>query len=60
MTKKYSDLHDNNGLCESCNDPKTKYSGQTAYPVYLGGGLGLGTMWLCEKCLKEHQERDKK
>lgn len=60
MTKAHSEPGDNDGLCESCNDPATKHQGQSTYPVMLGGGLGRGTMWLCAKCLREHQDRDAK
>lgn len=58
MTKKWSDMSDNNGLCESCNDPSTKNGPQSTYPVFLGGGLGWGTMWLCPVCLEKSKKRD--
>ena len=42
--------------------PESVYETQTTVPVKLGGGWGpgptcMGTMWLCPRCLKEHQER---
>ncbi len=56
MTKAHSELGDNGGLCEGCNDPATEYQTQQAHPVLLaamglGGGPGWGTMWLCGRCL---------
>jgi hypothetical protein len=60
MTKKYSEINDNNGICESCNNPKQKGAPQSAYPVLLGGELGWGTMWLCDNCYREHKKRDKR
>ena len=60
MTKAKSFLSDNGGRCESCDLPETQYQMQETYPVFLGGGLGWGTMWLCPKCLEEHKLRDKK
>jgi len=58
----YSGPGDNAGRCESCNLPDTVYQMQMTYPVRLpapsGGGTVMGTMYLCPKCLKEHQERD--
>jgi hypothetical protein len=50
MTKAFSSLDDNGGLCESCNDPETKHKVQRTHPVFLGGGLGWGTMWMCDAC----------
>jgi len=58
MTKAHSEPGDNRGLCESCNRPETEFQEQITYPVFLGGGMGWGTMWLCPECLKKHQERD--
>lgn len=60
MTKARSYLGDNGGRCESCDRPESAKESQVAYPVMLGGGLGLGTMWLCPSCLKEQQERASK
>lgn len=60
MTKAHSSIDDNGGRCESCDRPESAHEPQSTYPVRLGGGLGLGTMWLCPTCLKEHQERDAK
>lgn len=62
MTKAKSQLNDNDGICESCNDPSTKGQIQEAVPVFLGGDLGNGTMWVCSKCklTREVAERDKK
>lgn len=60
MTKAHSEAADNGGRCESCNDPKTIKQTQTTYPVLLGGSLGWGTLWLCPKCLHEHEERDRR
>jgi len=53
---------DNAGRCESCNRPESAYETQVPFPVLLGGGWGpgattMGSMWLCPRCLKEHQER---
>jgi len=50
MTKAFSSLEDNCGLCELCDDPKTLHEQQQTFPVLLGGGLGWGTMWLCNEC----------
>ena len=47
MTKARSELGDNAGRCESCDRPETVHMRQTTIPVYLGGGLGWGTMWVC-------------
>jgi hypothetical protein len=63
VSERYAQVGDNAGRCESCNRPETEYQTQTAYPVKLGAGWGfgstcMGTMWLCPRCLKEHQERD--
>jgi hypothetical protein len=57
MTKANSEVSDNGGRCESCDDPETVHQIQETYPILLGGGLGFGTMWLCPKCLKEHRKR---
>lgn len=59
MTKSHSTLGDNDGRCESCNQPETAHQTQTTYPILLGGGLGWGTLWLCPRCLDEHRERDR-
>ena len=59
MTKPYSKPDDNRGRCECCNKPETEHQAQTAYPVMLGGGMGKGTMWLCDKCLRDHKLRDR-
>ena len=53
MTKAYSELNDNGGCCERCNDPATINQVQTAHKIFLGGGLGWGTLWLCPKCAEE-------
>jgi hypothetical protein len=45
-----SHLDDNGGRCEGCNRPETVYQTQTACPVFLGGGMGWGTLWLCHAC----------
>ncbi len=58
MTDKRSHTRDNAGRCESCDAPDTLYQRQSTYPVYLGGGLGWGTMWLCDKCQAEALARD--
>lgn len=60
MTKAYSTQDDNNGRCESCDRPESVNEPQTTYPVMLGGGLGLGTMWLCQACRKSAEEQDAK
>jgi hypothetical protein len=59
MTKAYSKLYDNNGLCEGCNLPETARMPQRKCPVMLGGGLGMGTMWLCDTCRAAKLARDK-
>lgn len=63
MSKSYpgSGIEDNAGRCEGCNEPGSEYRTQTTWPVRLpacGGGTTKGTMWLCPRCLAEHQERD--
>jgi hypothetical protein len=62
MTKRWSTVNDNDGLCESCNRPDTIHQRQEAYPLTMAGDHGpvSGTMWLCPTCLKEHRERDVK
>jgi hypothetical protein len=60
VTKAHSELDDNDGRCERCNRPETKGLMQTAEPVYLVGGLGWGTMWLCNECLRERREREQR
>lgn len=57
MTKKHSELGDNNGLCERCNREETRHQMQQAMPVYLGGGLGWGTMWCCAQCIAESKKK---
>ena len=54
--KSYPD--ENAGRCEGCNREETVYQTQVTIPVLLGGGIGWGTMYLCPKCLAEHQERE--
>jgi len=44
MTKAWSEVGNNNGLCERCNRPETEFMIQTKVPVLLGGGIGWGTM----------------
>ena len=56
MTKARSELGDNAGRCESCDRPETVHMRQTTIPVYLGGGLGWGTMWVCPDCLARERE----
>lgn len=58
MTKARSALEDNGGLCEGCSAPSTLHHPQQAHPIWLGGDLGWGTMWLCSDCLKQRRERD--
>lgn len=60
MTCRDSHSLDNGGRCESCDDPATVNMEQRTYPVRLGGGIGMGTMWLCPKCYAEHEQRDKR
>jgi len=55
MTKPYSQLGDNDGRCESCNQPA---SSQLAVPVLLaglgpGGMPAWGTMWMCHPCIEK-------
>jgi hypothetical protein len=58
MTHRHSELGDNGGLCESCNRPETRHQPQSAEPVYLGGGLGWGIMWLCPSCRAKRKARE--
>lgn len=57
MTKAHSEPDDNGGRCESCNRPETIHQTQQTYPIMLGGGLGLGTLWLCPNCHADHMKR---
>lgn len=57
MTKPYSTVHDNEGMCEMCNKPETKSLPQQTYPVQLAG-MGWGTMWLCSACRVVAETRD--
>jgi hypothetical protein len=57
MTKAHSEVGDNGGRCEGCDDPKTVGESQSAFPVMLGGGLGEGTMWLCNECAEKRQPK---
>jgi len=57
MTKAHSELSDNGGRCESCNRPESQFEAQTTFRVFLGGGLGWGTMWLCDACYKEKTDK---
>lgn len=56
MTDRHSEAGDNQGRCESCNDPKTTYQRQSTFPVYLAA-MGWGTLWLCDACLTVEQKR---
>lgn len=47
MTKAHSEPDDNGGRCEWCDTSQSAYVSQSTVPVMLGGGLGLGTMWVC-------------
>lgn len=60
MTKAYSTLGDNGGRCEGCDRPESVHESQSKVDVLLGGGLGWGTMWLCNKCFKEREARKAK
>lgn len=60
MAKAYSTQDDNSGRCESCDRSESVNEPQTTYPIMLGGGLGLGTMWLRPTCRKPTEERDAK
>ena len=51
MTKAHSEAGDNNGNCELCQ--KADGGRQSTVPVMLDGGLGMGTMWMCERCIEE-------
>jgi hypothetical protein len=59
MTKAHSELGDNGGRCESCDLPETIHQSQSTIPVFLGGGLGCGTMWVCPKCLAKHRQKER-
>ena len=59
MTKAHSEVPDNGGRCSSCNLPESAYMSQSPVPVYLGGGLGWGTMWMCPACQAKRKERDR-
>lgn len=58
MTKRKSYGDDNGGRCESCDKPLDEY-GQTTVSVFLGGGLGWGTMWVCMECLEKRRAEGK-
>ncbi len=51
MTKAHSEAGDNNGNCEACD--KADGGSQQTVSVMLGGGLGMGTMWMCQRCVNE-------
>ncbi len=51
LTKAHSERDDNNGNCELCQ--RDDGGKQSTVPVMLGGGLGMGTMWMCRRCIKE-------
>ena len=50
MTKAHSETDDNAGRCESCNELDTVFMRQSTVSLRLGGGLGRGTMWVCDAC----------
>ncbi len=50
MTKAHSEADDNGGRCEMCN--RDDGGRQSTMPVFLGGGLGQGTMWQCARCVQ--------
>lgn len=50
MTSRKSYVDDNGGRCEACNREDTVFQRQSTIRVYLGGGLGPGTMWVCDVC----------
>ncbi len=56
MTKAHSESNDNGGRCESCNDPKTVFMGQSTWRV-LCAGLGWSTMWVCAECKARLEQR---
>ena len=60
MTKPYVQTGDNGGRCERCDEDNTVGQPQTAVDVLLGGGMGWGQMWVCDKCKLEREERDRK
>jgi hypothetical protein len=49
MTDRRARLQDNDGKCERCDSNAP----QIAVPVLLGGGMGWGTMWMCQRCITE-------
>ena len=51
MTKAHSMPDDNDGRCERCDESESRWRAQTKIPVQLGGGMGMGTMWVCATCL---------
>ena len=57
MTKAYSTATDNGGRCERCDRPESANEPQSTVEVRLGGGLGIGTMWVCKTCAEERAER---
>lgn len=59
MTKAHSRLQDNGGRCEVCDRPETAHMPQQTVPVFLGGGLGWGTMWACNECLSKRRDTKK-
>lgn len=58
MTKAKSYIDDNGGRCESCNRPESAYEMQEKVDVFLGGGLGNGTMWKCKTCIDKRKKQD--
>ena len=57
MTKAHSEIGDNNGLCEACDDPVTVHERQETRQIFLAGGLGWGTLWVCPKCCERIDAR---
>lgn len=47
-------MRDNDMRCEKCNQESTALSG---VDVFCGGGIGWTTMFLCDKCYKEREQR---
>jgi hypothetical protein len=58
MTKAYSKPDDNGWMCERCNRPESINEAQIQVPIMLGGGIGMGTMWVCKTCVEKKRDKD--
>ena len=53
MSNRFSTTSENGGRCESCNEPGSVNRGQSKVLVFMGGGVGMGDMWMCTRCLEK-------